>query len=76
MLKISKWLLSIVASLLVFASIAVIVITSFIDPNDYKKDIEAVANKNSIRLSIEGDITWQFFPRPVVERLGNFWVVG
>ena len=63
MLKISKWLLSIVASLLVFASIAVIVITSFIDPNDYKKDIEAVANKNSIRLSIEGDITWQFFPR-------------
>ena len=61
--KISKWLLSIVASLLVFASIAVIVITSFIDPNDYKSDIEAVANENSIRLSIEGDITWQFFPR-------------
>jgi len=61
--KISKWLKIIALSLLVLIITAVVAINSLINPNDYAADIEAVAEKNRIKLEIQGDISWQFFPQ-------------
>lgn len=63
MSKISQWLKIIALSLLVLIIAVVIAITALINPNDYASDIEAVAKKNQLKLEIQGDISWQFFPQ-------------
>ena len=63
MSKISQWLKIIALSLLLLIIAVVIAITALINPNDYASDIEAVAKKNQLKLEIQGDISWQFFPQ-------------
>jgi len=42
---------------------AVVAITTFIDPNDYKPQIEKIASDQGYPIAIEGDLGWQFFPK-------------
>jgi AsmA protein len=61
--EISKWLKIIALSMLALTMVVIVGITSFVDPNDYAPDIEAVAGDNQLTLDIQGDISWQFFPQ-------------
>lgn len=37
------------------------------DPNTYKPELEKLANQNNIELSIEGDLSWSFYPNLAVQ---------
>ncbi|MFP4649156.1 MAG: AsmA family protein [Halorhodospira sp.] len=63
MVRLLKWLLASVAGLLVILIATVAIAIAVIDPNDYRDDIEAIAERELGReLTIEGEITWTFFP--------------
>ena len=42
----------------------VIYFVTVLDPNDYKSEIETMAARQGITLSINGNLAWQFFPKP------------
>ncbi len=42
--------------------ITAVIITSVIDPNDYKGEIESTAAKQGYPIVIHGDLAWQWFP--------------
>ncbi len=50
-----------VAGLLLF-TIAIVGILVFVDPNDYRPELEILAAEQGIHLEMEGNIGWQFFP--------------
>jgi len=59
MKKLFKLLFGLVALLVA----AIVLVTIFVDPNDYKPEIEAQAKQALNRqLVIEGDLSWGFFP--------------
>ncbi|HAJ92180.1 MAG TPA: hypothetical protein DCO71_06145 [Gammaproteobacteria bacterium] len=61
--KLLKFILWLVALLVVIVVIAAIVLPMVIDPNDYKGEIAATVEKQTGRtLSIEGDLTLSVFP--------------
>lgn len=62
MKKIVKWLTTSVLTLLTLLALVVIYITVAVDPNQYRGDIEAIADQNGVDLSLNGDLEWQFFP--------------
>ncbi len=62
MAKLMKWVLGIIAAIVVLAGLAIAAITLWIDPNSFKPEIEAAAKKQGIILSLKGDLAWQFFP--------------
>lgn len=62
MKKIVKWLTTSVLTLLTLLALVVIYITVAVDPNQYRDDIEAIADQNGVELSLNGDIEWQFLP--------------
>lgn len=51
------------AGLVVLATLAVVAITTFINPNDYKPQIESLAVKQGYPIAIQGELGWQFFPK-------------
>ena len=63
MKKIIKWCFGFVFSFFVLLFIALTIIISFINPNDYKNKIESsFAQKTGLKLNIKGKINWQVFP--------------
>ncbi|MDX2463619.1 MAG: AsmA family protein [Porticoccus sp.] len=65
-----KWLkgfftVVVILVLVVIASVTFLLIG--IDPNSYKPELEKLAKKNNIELSIEGDLSWSFFPNLAVQ---------
>jgi AsmA protein len=62
MLRLVKWLFGVVFGFLALVVLGVVAITVFIDPNDFKLDIEAAANEQGISLTLGGDLSWQFYP--------------
>lgn len=59
-----KKLLKIVVALIVLLVLAVSVLLIFVDPNDYKKEIESQAKTALNRdLKINGDLGWVIFPK-------------
>ncbi|MBT7259266.1 MAG: AsmA family protein [Porticoccaceae bacterium] len=45
-------------------SVAILYLSFAVDLNSYKTDIESVARQQGWDISIEGDLAWQFFPKP------------
>lgn len=61
--RLIKILLTITLALIVLIVTALFVITRFIDPNEFKPEIEQQAKDNAnLTLNIEGDLAWQFWP--------------
>jgi hypothetical protein len=57
------WLISVVFAVTVMVA-GVIYFVTVLDPNDYKSEIETMAARQGITLSINGNLAWQFFPKP------------
>ncbi|MGI1679644.1 MAG: AsmA family protein [Cellvibrionaceae bacterium] len=51
-----------IAGALALVLIAIVALLVFFDPNDWKPELETLANKQGYDLHIDGDIKWQFFP--------------
>lgn len=61
--KMAKWLIGAVLVLVLVPVIALVVITRFIDPNDYKGKIENLVSEHTRgRLELGGKLSWSFFP--------------
>ena len=60
--KLFKWLTTSLLALLTLIAVGVVYITVAIDPNQYRSDIEALAEQNGFELSINGNLEWQFLP--------------
>lgn len=59
-----KRFLKIIAALVVLVIAAIVALVIFVDPNDYKSEIEQQAGKSLNReLAINGDLGWVVFPK-------------
>ncbi len=62
-----KKAIKIVSALILIPVLLVVIgitgLVLFVDPNDYKAELERMAAERNIVLNIEGDIEWSFFPR-------------
>ena len=62
--KIFKFWLGCVVFTVTVVVVGVVYFVTVFDPNDYKSEIEAMAAKQDVELSIDGDLAWQFLPKP------------
>jgi len=63
MFKLIKWLCGFVLTLIVLLILAVFFIPKFVDPNDYREDIIALAKEHTGRdLRLDGDLSVSVFP--------------
>jgi len=64
MARFIKWFFGILIALTAIVVLALIAITTLIDPNDYKDQIEKIAKeKAGYSLHINGDIAWSLYPQ-------------
>jgi len=64
MKQLFRILLSAVGILAVVAVAAVVYVTTFLDPEDFKPRLTAVVEEQTgLTLSLEGPLTWSFYPR-------------
>lgn len=61
--KAIKWLLALVAVLLLAAVAAVTYITQVFDPNSLRPQIEAAAREQGVSIQLNGPLRWQWYPR-------------
>ena len=62
--KLIKIVLGLVLACIILIAAGGALLSTFIDPNDYKSEIEQAAlEQGGIELKIGGDIGWSFFPR-------------
>ena len=59
-----KWLTTCLIAVVTLMSAAILYLSFAVDLNSYKTDIESVARQQGWDISIEGDLAWQFFPKP------------
>ena len=62
--KIFKFWLGCIVFTVTVVVVGVVYFVTVFDPNDYKSEIEAMAAKQDVKLSIDGDLAWQFLPKP------------
>lgn len=62
MSRLIKALAVILGTLIVLVALAVVFITQWVDPNDYKPELQRLAAAQGIDLQINGELGWQFFP--------------
>ncbi|MDA9095976.1 AsmA family protein [Porticoccaceae bacterium] len=62
--EIFKFWLGCVVFTVTVVVVGVVYFVTVFDPNDYKSEIEAMAAKQDVKLSIGGDLAWQFLPKP------------
>ena len=52
-----------IAALVALLVAAIVYVVVFIDPNDFKQELQTVASKQAnVTLRLDGDISWSFFP--------------
>jgi len=61
-MKALKILFGAVLALLILLALGVAAIMLWVDPNDYKKELEKLAADQGAELRIEGDLGWSFYP--------------
>jgi len=44
-------------------AVAIVYVAVVIDPNDFKTEIKSAAASQGVELSLDGDLSWQFFPQ-------------
>lgn len=59
-----KWLATALLTVVTLFAIGIMYVTLAVDINGYKSDIESLAHQQGLALSINGDLGWQFFPKP------------
>lgn len=59
-----KWLTTCLIAVVTLMSVAILYLSFAVDLNSYKTDIESAARQQGWDISIEGDLAWQFFPKP------------
>ncbi|MDC3249301.1 AsmA family protein [Porticoccaceae bacterium] len=59
-----KWLTTCLIAVVTLMSAAILYLSFAVDLNSYKTDIESVARQQGWDISIEGELAWQFFPKP------------
>jgi AsmA protein len=62
-MKLLKILGIVVAALFALLAIAIVALVWLVNPNDYKPQLQQLAAKQGIQLTIVGDLGWSFFPR-------------
>lgn len=60
--KLIRIVLGLVGVLVAVVIGAILYLTLVMDPNDFRDDIERLAQKQGIPLEINGDLSWQWFP--------------
>ncbi|BBI64177.1 hypothetical protein HSBAA_54830 [Vreelandella sulfidaeris] len=64
MKQLLRILLAAVGILAIVAVAAVVYVTTFLDPEDFKPRLTAVVEEQTgLNLALEGPITWSFYPR-------------
>jgi len=59
-----KLLTTCLIAVVTLMSAAILYLSFAVDLNSYKTDIKSVARQQGWDISIEGDLAWQFFPKP------------
>ena len=72
MRKLIKWLATGLGSLLALMALGILYVSLMVDPNQYKPDVESMAEGAGVELAIEGAMEWQFFPLGVRINQVNF----
>ena len=62
MQSVLKYLGFTLAGLAALIVLALVIITTLINPNDFKPQIEKLAEEQGYPIAIDGDLGWQFFP--------------
>lgn len=65
-----KWLkgfFALIVILLLVVTAGITFLLVGIDPNSYKPELEKLARQNNVELSIDGDLSWSFFPNLAVQ---------
>lgn len=62
MSRIVKWPLIVIACLIGLSAALVIWLLVFVNPNDYKPQIQSLAAAQGVTLQLQGDLSWRFFP--------------
>lgn len=57
-----KKLLKIIGVIILLMLFALLGLILFVDPNQFKPSIESLAKKQGIALSVQGDLSWKFWP--------------
>jgi AsmA protein len=64
MKQLLRILLAAVGIVAIVAVAAVVYVTTFLDPEDFKPRLNAVVEEQTgLNLALEGPITWSFYPR-------------
>ena len=63
MSKVIKWLLTLTVTAITLLAVAIVYVAVVIDPNDFKTEIKSAAASQGVELSLDGDLSWQFFPQ-------------
>jgi len=66
-MKVIKGIIISIVLLLLLVIAGVVALVTAVDPNDYKQDLEKLAAEKQVDLKIEGDLSWEFFPRVGIE---------
>ncbi len=61
-MKIIKWTLGTLITLVLLVAIALAYIVLAIDPNSYKPQLAELAQKQDVALNIDGELSWQVLP--------------
>ena len=61
-MKIIKWILGTLVTLVLLVALALTYLVFAIDPNSYKPQLAELAQEQDVTLNIEGDLNWQFLP--------------
>jgi len=61
--KVIKWLLTLTVTAITLLAVAIVYVAVVIDPNDFKTEIKSAAASQGVELSLDGDLSWQFFPQ-------------
>lgn len=65
--RLIKWVLVVLFVAVLCLTAAAVYLTQVLDPNDFKSDIEALAEKQGVPLRLNGDVSWKFFPQLALE---------
>lgn len=66
-MKLLKWLIYTISTLLIIVVAALAYLSIVIDPNDYKQEISKLAEQQGVAINIRGDLNWQFFPNIAIQ---------
>ncbi|MCB1614828.1 MAG: AsmA family protein [Pseudomonadales bacterium] len=62
-MKALKVLMGLVGAIFALLVLVVLYVVLVVDPNDYRAELEGLAAEQNVEMSIDGDLSWKFFPK-------------